>query len=522
MSDPANEAAVFLPYQSRLNQAVATHAVTVVEKSRRTGYSWAASFIATLKAGAAKAASGSDVLYIGYNLEMAREFIDYVAAASRSFGAAPQVRDELFRDPDNPDRDVKVFRIDFASGYKVLALPSVPRALRGMQGLVIIDEAAFHDNLAELLKAAFALLIWGGKVVVISTHDGAENPFNELVQDIRAGRKPYHLERCTFDDALADGLYRRICRTQGKPWSPEAEAAWRADIIAQYGDAADEELFCIPRASGGAAIPGTLIEARMIDASRVLRFSCPDDFVHRPERDREDAARAWCDEQLLPELARLDREDRHVIGGDFGRSGDLSVFWPLAIKQGLQRHTPFIVELRNVPFRQQEQILFYLCDRLPRFEAGKLDARGNGQYLAEVTMQRYGSHIEQVMLSEGWYRENMPAMKAMIEDGSITLPKDRDVHGDFRALTFVRGVIRVPERATDKDGGKRHGDAAIACALAVAASRAEVAIYAYQAVPARAAEGLAGAGMGADGFWRPARDDTARHGSILPRMRGGL
>ncbi|WP_323034539.1 hypothetical protein [Pararhodobacter sp.] len=495
MADAVTES-VFLPYQSRLSRAVDAHAVTVVEKSRRTGYSWAASFIATLKAGAAKASGGSDVFYIGYNLEMAREFIDYVAAASRSFAIASSVREDLFRDPDNPDRDVKVFRIDYASGHKVLALPSVPRALRGMQGLVIIDEAAFHDDLDELLKAAFALLIWGGKVLVISTHDGAENPFNELVEDIRAGRKPYHLERCTFDDALADGLYRRICRAQGKVWSPEAEAKWRADIIAQYGEAADEELFCIPRQSGGAAIPGTLVEARMLATSPVLRFSCPDDFVHRPERDREEAALRWCEDHLAPELARLDQMDRHAVGVDFGRSGDLSVFWPLAIQQGLQRHTPFIIELRNVPFRQQEQILFYLCDRLPRFEAGKLDARGNGQYLAEVAAQRYGSRIEQVMLSEGWYRENMPPMKAMIEDASITLPKDRDVHGDFRALTIVRGVIRVPERTTGKDGGQRHGDSAIACALAVAASRAEVTEYGYRAVTTARANNDYGAGNG--------------------------
>jgi len=44
--------------------------------------------------------------------------------------------------------------------------------LRGKQGRVIIDEAAFHDNLEELLKAALALLMWGGEVRIISTHNG--------------------------------------------------------------------------------------------------------------------------------------------------------------------------------------------------------------------------------------------------------------------------------------------------------------------------------------------------------------
>ncbi|QHI96033.1 hypothetical protein GT348_07115 [Aristophania vespae] len=45
---------IFLPYQTALMTAVRDHPVTVVEKSRRTGISWAASFIADLTAAAAK------------------------------------------------------------------------------------------------------------------------------------------------------------------------------------------------------------------------------------------------------------------------------------------------------------------------------------------------------------------------------------------------------------------------------------------------------------------------------------
>lgn len=38
------------------------------------------------------------------------------------------------------------------------------KKLRGMQGVVCIDEAAFHEKLAEVLKAALALTMWGAKV----------------------------------------------------------------------------------------------------------------------------------------------------------------------------------------------------------------------------------------------------------------------------------------------------------------------------------------------------------------------
>lgn len=509
MTAPEGLPYVFLPYQRRLVEAVDANAVVVVEKSRRTGYSWAAGALAVMAAGAAPGAGGQDVLYMGYNLEMAREFIDYVGEWARHLQqAASDVGEFIFTDPEHPEREIKAFRVQFKS-FKVLALPSVPRALRGMQGLVILDEAAFHDDLDELLKAAFALLIWGGKVLIISTHDGDTNPFNVLVQDIRAGRKPYHLERLTFDQAIEEGLYRRVCLRKGTPWTADGERAWRDEIVAQYGDAADEELFVIPSASSGSAIPAPLIEARMQEGIPVLRWECKPEFVHWPEHLRHAEALAWCEEQMLPLLLSLPADLPHALGGDFGRSGDLSVFWPLSIRKDLVRATPFTIELRNVPFDQQRQILFYLCDRLPLFRAGKLDARGNGQYLAEVAVQRYGSLFEAVMLSEGWYRDNMPPFKAAFEDASILIPKDRDTLSDIRALKMVRGVIRIADRQTDSTAGQRHGDAAIAGALAYAASRAEPAVYGYQAVKV---------GRGGD---EPDRDDDPRRPPAR-RLRGAL
>lgn len=490
---------VFLPYQQELMASVSHFAVTVVEKSRRTGYSWAAGAIAALTAAAARAAGGSDVLYMGYNLEMAREFIDYVADWARQIApAAAEVKEFFFTDPEKPEKEIKAFRVDFASGFKVLALPSVPRALRGMQGLVILDEAAFHDDLEELLKAAFALLIWGGKVLIISTHDGDTNAFNGLINDIRAGRKPYHLLRCTFDEALRDGLYRRICFTQGKEWSPEAEAAWRAEIIAFYGSAADEELFCIPAAGSGTWLSSALIEARMEEGIPVLRWEAPAGFVLLDERRRLGEVRDWCEEHLAPVLATLDPDDQHAFGWDFGRYHDLSVYWPLAVKKNLVRRTPFVIELRNVPSEEQEFILRYALDRTPRLRGGKMDATGPGFTTAENTMKRYGQRVEMVMLTEPWYREHMPPLKAAFEDGEVVAPKDREILDDLRLVKLVRGVARVPDLRTGGPGKKRHGDGAIALALAHAASRADPEEYGYSAVS------LERAGFGDDNFLPPA------------------
>jgi phage FluMu gp28-like protein len=478
---------VFLSYQQELMQSVSTYAVTVAEKGRRIGYSWGAAAIAAMTAAATAEAFGMDVLYMGYEKEMTREFIDDVAMWAKLIGAAAsEVGEDVFVDPDKPEADIKVFRIDFASGHKVLALPNVPRALRSKQGLIILDEAAFMDNLAEVLKAALAHVIWGGKVLIFSTHNGTENPFNELVGEIRAGKKPYHLLRVTFEDAMAQGLYQRICLKRHIEWSREGEAAFRAEIYAIYGDNADEELGCIPREGGGKAIPRSLIEKRMNAALPVLRWACDARFVHQDDFTRTAAALAWCEEFLKPLLAALDPATPCVFGEDFARKRDLSVIVPLQILPSMLRRAPFLVELRNVPFDQQREILFYICDRLPKLRAGKLDAGGNGMYLAEKAMQKYGEgRIECVQFSEPWYRENMPKLKAAFEDGTIEIPQDRDVLDDIALLELVRGVIRVPERTLGSDGEGRHGDAAIALALAWAASIADVEIYelALQAAP---------------------------------------
>lgn len=495
---PADETKGFLKYQQKLLSSVSEFAVTVYEKSRRIGISWALGAIAVLHAAKRKPDGGMNVFYMGYNLEMAREFIDVCAWWAQLFHKAAAEVEEIVLEDDDDEKSIKAFRIAFDSGFEIIALPSNPRSLRGMQGLVILDEAAFHDDLDEVLKAAFALLIWGGKVVVVSTHDGDTNAFNTLVNDIRAGRKDYNLLRTDFDDALADGLYKRICDTQGTEWSQEAEDAWRAGIVNFYGEGADEELFCVPSEGSGTYLSGALIEARMKTGIPVIRWEQPSSFAEIADHLREAECRDFCERELDPLLKTLDPKLAHFIGEDFGRSGDLTVMWPLFRDQALTRRTPFEVELRNIPFQQQEQILYYICDRLPRFGAGAFDARGNGQYLAERAMQRYGSErIFQVMLTAEWYRENMPPLKSAFEDGEIELPKDADILTDLRAIVMDKGVARIPEnaRTKDKKGGQRHGDSAIALALAHFASRQDTTEYGYMA-----AHELEGDHAGRDGM----------------------
>jgi phage FluMu gp28-like protein len=493
-----------LPYQQELIGLLDTHEVVVCEKSRRIGMTWAFGSAAVLRAGAARAAGGMDVLYVGTKREMAREFVDVCGMWARAFAIAADAAEEVLWS-DGEDRDIQAFRVQFGSGFKIVALSNRPRSMRGYQGFVVLDEAAFHDDLAELLKAALAMLMWGGRVLVISTHNGADNPFAELVGDIRADKRPYGLLRVTFDDALEQGLYRRICLVRGTPWSPAAELAWRDRIVALYADGADEELFCVPRRSGGAWLSRALIEDRMTLDAPVLRWAAPDGFEQRSDAERQAVLLDWLEDAVGPCLLGLDRAEAHCAGLDFGRSGDLTVLAVPAIGVDLIRRVRLVVELRNTPFRQQEQAVFFVLDRLPRLLAGAFDARGNGQFLAEVAAQRYGfGRIEQVMLAERWYMDHMPPLKAALEDATLLLPRDALLLDDLRAVQVIDGVPRLPKGATQRGEQRRHGDGAIAIALGYAASRKDVAPIEFEAAGRRVAAGIGDAFLGghtaSDGF----------------------
>jgi len=466
------------------------------EKGRRTGITFAEALDDTIIAATKKGDGGQNVFYIADVKEKGLEFIGYCAHFARVVQRElVEIEEYLFEDrlPSGESRNINAYRIRFASGFRIHALASRPANIRGLQGVVVIDEAAFHDDVAAVIGAANALLIWGGKIRLISTHNGAENAFNTLIVETRAGKWPYSVHRYTFDDAVANGLYDRVCLMKHQTPAPEAQRSWYDLIVKSYGtdtERRDEELFCVPRKSGGTFVPRVLVEGRADANIPVARLVKKAEFAQQPEHARVAEIKAWCDEALKPLLATLDPNLPSFFGEDFGRSVDRTVIWPAQLSREMLRRAPFIVELVNVPFEQQKQILFYVLDRLPRFAGGAMDATGNGAYLAEVAWQKYGSDlIEQIKLSESWYREHMPKLKSAFEDGAIAVPKDLDVIDDFGDLKLVNGVAQVPasRRRVGSDGRERHGDTAIAAALMMYASFRAPVVYDYTPVPTGAA-----------------------------------
>jgi len=398
-----------------------------------------------------------------------------------------------------------------------------------------IDEAAFHGSLAALLKAAMAMLLWGDKVRIWSTHDGVENPFNQLVQEIRAGKRggpqAASVHRVTFRGAVEAGLYHRVCLRRGIEWTQQGQDDWVAAAYRFYGDDAPEELDAVPSMSAGAYLSLALIQQRMVtpwpenpDGPVVIRGKWDDGFAYLPEDTRRHAIDGWLREHVDPHLARLHRGRRHVFGEDFARNRDQAVTTILEEDADLTHRPRITIELANCPFSSQEQILKHIVRRLPRFRGGAMDATGNGAALAEAMAQEFGVEmVEQVKLNDAFYLAHMPKLKAGLQDGTLRdLARDAEHSDDLRAIKMVQGVPKVPRQATQTagqaaaaaEGGQklqRHGDYAIALFLAEYAFWREAGEIAWMPAPARhatwegeAADGRRGLRMRPDN----ARADT--------------
>lgn len=469
--DEALSQELLLPYQKAWIEDKSD--VKVWEKSRRIGASYVEALNADILAALSKSAGGMSTYYLSYSKEMTQQFIHDCGFWAKILGIACSDAEEVVLKDE--DKDITVYKIRFDSGFEIWGLPSVPRSLRSKQGHVVIDEAAFCEDLRGLLKAAIALLMWGGSVSILSTHNGDDNPFNELIIEIREGKKDYSLHRVTITDALGEGLYKRICDVRGEEWSREKEDKWLLKLEKDYGDGAEEELYCIPSSSGARYFPSALIQSCVEKDVPVFRFSESDAFTFEKRYIRELKCDTWFNEV---KSTLQSTKNPVVLGEDFARSGDLTTLWfDEELQNGKGTHTVCVIELRNVPFDQQWQMVKLCTNCLYNFDGGAFDSRGNGQMIAEKAAQEWPGRIFQVMLSRRWYAENMPKLKTAFEDRTTDVPDDLLIKEDFKVVHLHQGIPLITDR-TGKGKSKRHGDACIAKVMAVfAASELSGAVY---------------------------------------------
>ena len=394
-----------LRYQRRsISELLAGTAVVVIEKSRRIGLTWSIAFYAVLRAAASPSAGGDHVFYMGYEKDMAIEFIEACAMWARALSIVTSAVDEEIvedLDEEGNSKAIQGYRIRFASGFRIVSLPSVPRAFRGKQGIVIIDEAAFHAQIAAKIKAAMALLIWGGQLVVVSTHDGVDNEFAQLVDRVRSGEQPGKLITITFQDALADGLYDQVAKVaavRGK--TVVARQEWIDGIYAFYGDNASEELDVIP-AQGS----GTLIKPSDIAA-------CEDADAGKPE---------------------LYGGGLYVIGRDVARRRDGQIIWGFELVGDVMVLRDRYEEVGK-SFAEQDDYFNFLMRERRVLQAG-IDQTGMGEKVVEDLQLLHGASRVVGFLLTGPTRLDLGlSLAARFEACRIRIPADPVIRTDLRAI----------------------------------------------------------------------------------------
>lgn len=462
---------VFLSYQKKWLEDRSS--LKIIEKSRRCGISWTDASDSVLDG--APAVGWSNTYYMSFNKDNCRQYIEDAGEWAKKFGyACSDLQEVLLTDED---KDITAYRITFASGAEIMGLPGVSRSLRSKQGNVVIDEAAFFDDFNSVLQAAKALVMWGGRIRVISTHNGEDNPFNQLIKDIRSGKETeWSLHRITFREAMAQGLYKRICLTSGREWTEQADKEFLEKMYRIYGDNPDEELDVIPRSSNGRYFSRGLLDFCTAEKESfdIRRLECSDSFLHKSEARKDAEITSFFNQEIAPVLGCI--ESQVFFGNDFGRSGDLTTYY---ISEEIGRTSlsvRMIIELHNVPFEQQQLFSDLLTDFLDgrhKLGGGAIDSRGNGQQIGEHAMLRHSGAVINVMETNSWYAKYGAELHGLMESRDFTVPDDEVIKGDFAIVTLKNGIPMIPAlRTEDRNGkGKRHGDAASAAMLCVCAWR---------------------------------------------------
>jgi phage FluMu gp28-like protein len=125
----------FLPYQ--VNYLQDQSRFKEVKKSRRTGFTYVQSYEDTRDA--ARQNNPLDVWFSSADESAAKEYILYVAQWARILNIAAQ---DLGETVISKNDDIKALTVQFATGRRINALSSNPKAFRSKGGKLVLDEFA--------------------------------------------------------------------------------------------------------------------------------------------------------------------------------------------------------------------------------------------------------------------------------------------------------------------------------------------------------------------------------------------
>ena len=316
-------------------------------------------------------------------------------------------------------RRVKAQEVEFQGGSRIIALPATPETARGFSANVFLDEFAFHQDSRRIWRAVFPIVNRGWRLRVVSTPNGKDNKFYEL---ITAPNPRWSRHVCDIHQAIAEGL----------PYDADElrealgdEDAWRQEYLLEWLD----------------------------ERSNWLSY----DLINSVE-----------DEQAgRPELAT--QGGIFFIGNDIARRSHLWVSWVVE-KIGDVCWTREIRVLKGASFAEQDAVLDELIARYRPLRVC-MDRTGIGEKPVEDAQRRHGAlRVEGVTFTPAAKQRMADLVKRAFEDRAIRIPQgDNALRRDLHKLKCVPSITGTPRFVADADGDG-HADRFWALALALSAA----------------------------------------------------
>lgn len=456
---------MWLPYQKAwINE---TAEVAIWEKSRRIGADYCESYRCVTSRTSGRRTC--DYWYSSADESAALEFAEYVKAWLELMEQAYEIVDgrELV---DGRDHLKMSFRLPEIEGRRarITVMTSSPKRFRSKGGDVCLSELAFHEQASEMWKAAAPVTTWGGELRIISSHNGVDSVFNELVMQARKHEDPelYGQPRATdlkasvhrtdIHDAVADGLCERINQVTG---ANKTRDEFIADLKSRCAtlEVWEEEYECIPSKQGGSYFPHSLLKP------------CVADHAAAPTDD--------LDTFIADIVYRSEGCTKLSAGADIGRKKDRFVIWMWG-RNGTKRQCVGILVYENKRFDVMEHAINTVMQRAfgkLRVNRICIDQTGLGMQLAERMATKHRARAEGITMTNTAKEDMFTRLRAGVEELTVELPDDSITLSDISSIRKeVTAAGNTRYSAASNEHG--HADRATAAALGLVADESAKAV----------------------------------------------
>lgn len=327
----------------------------------------------------------------------------------------------------------KALEVTLPGGSRLTALPANPDTARGFSANVFLDEFAFHQDSRKIWQALFPVISAGHRLIVVSTPNGKNNKFYDLM----TGQDAIWYRQVTdIYEAVDDGLPRDIAELRAAiddadAWAQEYELRWL-----------DEASAWLPY--------------DLISACEHEQAGNPADYKGGP-----------C-----------------YVGVDIGVRKDLFVIWVLE-PVGDVLWTRAIIAKQRISFAEQDALLAGVFEQYNVVRCC-MDQTGMGEKPVEDAKARYGQYRVEGILFTSANKLNLATIgKETFEDRRIRIFQgDPELRADLHRLKKLTGPTGAPRFVAESDSAG-HADRAWACFLACYAATQPIETFDFERVPLR-------------------------------------